>query len=229
MKPYIAACRAAMQEYPIWCLPDDLVHITIEMNAAAPSEQISADQRARLVAALQARLTGFAPFTVLCGSPLANRSGAILDTHPDQRLAALRNLARAALWEVHDSPAVAHEGGRGHASLGYAYARADSDPLQSALRRISPSHAPLAQCRDSVGDLVRGADVSSVMRFAVGAGWCLGEGPGDVVAAGELPADSGADGADGVGGVSEGDAGNAHAGPVGCGVRGRGLRGSVSA
>jgi len=143
MRAYIAACRTAMQEYPIWCLPDDLVHITIKMNAVAPSEQISADQRARLVSALEARLTGIEPFTVLCGSPLANRSGAVLDTHPDQHLAALRNLARAALWEVHDSPAIWHEGGRGHASLGYAYTAADSDPLQSTLRRISPSHAPL--------------------------------------------------------------------------------------
>jgi hypothetical protein len=28
-----------------------------------------------------------------------------------------------------------------HMSLGYAYGTADSDPLQRALRRISPSHA----------------------------------------------------------------------------------------
>ncbi|MFE7272557.1 hypothetical protein [Streptomyces sp. NPDC057623] len=66
-----------------------------------------------------------------------------LDTYPDQGLTALQNLSRAALWEVHDSPAIAHEGGRGHAALGYAYDSADSDPLQSALRRISPSHARL--------------------------------------------------------------------------------------
>lgn len=73
----------------------------------------------------------------------ATCTGAVLDTYPDQGLTALQHLSRAALWEVHDSPAIAHEGGRGHAALGYAYGSADSDPLQSALRRISPSHARL--------------------------------------------------------------------------------------
>ncbi|MCC9706111.1 MULTISPECIES: hypothetical protein [Streptomyces] len=139
----IAACRTTMQHYPIWCLPDDLVHITIEMDAAAPSQEISAARRALLISELKAGLRSFEPFTVLCGSPIAGRSGAVLDTHPDQGLTALQNLARAALWQVHDSPAIAHDGGRGHASLGYAHGTADSDPLQSALRQIHPSHAPL--------------------------------------------------------------------------------------
>ncbi|MFD4561237.1 2'-5' RNA ligase family protein [Streptomyces sp. NPDC058469] len=136
-------CREVLGDYPIWCVPDDLVHITVETDASAPSTDISPAERTRLIAALKARLTRFEPITVLCGSPLANRTGAVLDTHPDQGLVALRNLVRAALWEVHDTSAIAHGGGRGHASLGYAYDGADSDPLQSALRRISPSHAPL--------------------------------------------------------------------------------------
>jgi len=58
------------------------VHITVEMDAYAPSTGISTDERARLIAALKARLTGIEPFTVLCGSPIANRTGAILDTQP---------------------------------------------------------------------------------------------------------------------------------------------------
>lgn len=138
-----AACHEVLGDYPIWCVPDDLVHITVEMDAAAPSTDISTAERTRLIAALKDRLTRIEPITVLCGSPLANRTGAILDTYPDQGLVALRNLVRSALWEVHDTSAIAHEGGRGHASLGYAYDSADSDPLQSALRRVSPSHAPL--------------------------------------------------------------------------------------
>ncbi|MFJ8637380.1 hypothetical protein [Streptomyces sp. NPDC093568] len=138
-----AACREVLGDYPIWCVPDDLVHITVEMDAAAPSSDISTDERTRLITALKDRLTHIEPFTLWCGSPLANRTGAILDTYPDQGLVALRNLVRSALWEVHDTSAIAHEGGRGKASLGYAYDSADSDPLQSALRRISPSHAPL--------------------------------------------------------------------------------------
>ncbi|MFI9829649.1 hypothetical protein ACIHIX_18390 [Streptomyces sp. NPDC051913] len=142
-----AACRAVMGEYPIWCVPDDLVHITIEMDAAAPSSGISTDERRSLIAALKARLTRIKPFTVLCGSPLAGRTGTVLDTHPDQGLVALQNLVRNALWEVHDTAAISSGGGRAHASLGYAYDSADSDPLQSALRRITPSHAPLTVSR----------------------------------------------------------------------------------
>lgn len=70
----VAECRTALQEYPIWCLPDDLIHITIEIDAWATSEHISASQRTRLISALTARLAGLDPFTVLCGSPIANRS-----------------------------------------------------------------------------------------------------------------------------------------------------------
>ncbi|MFI6803811.1 2'-5' RNA ligase family protein [Streptomyces luteogriseus] len=143
----IAACRTVLQDYPVWCLPDDRIHITVEMDAAAPSEQITQAQRAQLISELEARLAGIDPFTVLCGSPIANRSGALLDTYPDHQLTALQNLARAALWEVHDAPAISHDGGRGHMSLGYAFDEADSDPLQSALRRITPSHAPLTVSR----------------------------------------------------------------------------------
>lgn len=71
----------------------------------------------------------------------ATCTGAVIDTYPDQGLIALQHLSRAALREVHDSAAIAHCGGRAHAALAYAYASAD--PLQSDLRMISPSHAPL--------------------------------------------------------------------------------------
>ncbi|WP_019062456.1 hypothetical protein [Streptomyces prunicolor] len=149
----IAACRPVLGEYPIWCPSDDLVHITVEMNAAASSEEITDAQRSALIAELAARFADFSPFTVLCGSPLANRTGAILDTYPDHHLTAVRNLCRAALWTVHDTPAIAHGGGRGHMALGYAHRAADSDPLQSALRTITPSHATLKVSRLYVLDV----------------------------------------------------------------------------
>ncbi|MBZ3904500.1 2'-5' RNA ligase family protein [Streptomyces griseiscabiei] len=143
----VAACREALGGYPVWCVPDDLVHITVEMDASAPSSDISAAERTRLITALKDALKHIEPFTVLCGSPLANRAGVVLDTHPDQSLVALRNLARRALWEARATSAIAHEGARAHASVGYAYGSADSDPLQSTLRRISPSHALLTVSR----------------------------------------------------------------------------------
>jgi hypothetical protein len=37
---------------------------------------------------------------------------------------------------------IQHDGGRHHMSLGYSWDTASSDTLQSALRRIAPSHAP---------------------------------------------------------------------------------------
>lgn len=171
LRAYSTACRTTMQHDPIWCLPDDLVHITIEMDAAAPSEEISADQRTLLISGLKAGLRSFEPFTVLCGSPIANRSGAVLDTHPDQGLTALQNLVRAALWQVHDSPAIAHDGGRGHASLGYAHGTADSDPLQPRpTDRVSTP--PARRALDRPPDTRRwrpvGDDLGARRRAAIG-------------------------------------------------------------
>lgn len=69
-----AACRETMGGYPIWCVPEDLVHITVEMDAAAPSANISTTERTRLITALEGELTRIEPFTLWCGSPLANRT-----------------------------------------------------------------------------------------------------------------------------------------------------------
>lgn len=74
LRTYIAACRAVLGEYPIWCPPEDLAHITVEMNAAATSEEFTGVQRDVLIAELEARFADFSPFTVLCGSPIANRA-----------------------------------------------------------------------------------------------------------------------------------------------------------
>ncbi|MDH6624355.1 hypothetical protein M2271_002157 [Streptomyces sp. LBL] len=136
-----AACRQAMEPYPVWPVPDDLIHITVEMDAWARAEQITPAQRERLVNVLTRRLAEVEPGTVWCGSPIVNKAGVLLDTYPDEHLRRVQNVARAALWEVHDSAALAHDGGRMHAQVGYAWDDSDSDPLQSTLRTISPSHA----------------------------------------------------------------------------------------
>ena len=136
-----ATCRPAMASYPIAVLSDELLHITIEMVADTSADNINADGRGVIAAALRKHLASSNPVEIVLGSPIVNRAGALLDTWPDDELVAAQITVRDALREVRGPAAIQHDGGRMHMSLGYSYDTADSDPLQSALRRISPSHA----------------------------------------------------------------------------------------
>ncbi|MFE2426930.1 hypothetical protein ACFXJ5_09275 [Streptomyces sp. NPDC059373] len=138
-----AACRTAMAPYPIRPLPDGLLHVTVEMVADTTSDKISATERDTLADSLRSHLDGVAPFQVMAGSPIANRAGALLDLTPDADLLDLRSRVRGALVAARGPQTLQHQGGRHHLALGYAGAETDSDPLQSALRSITPSHAPL--------------------------------------------------------------------------------------
>ncbi|GLV88688.1 hypothetical protein Slala04_01420 [Streptomyces lavendulae subsp. lavendulae] len=138
----VGACYDAMRPFPITPMADGTLHCTIEMVADATSDKITAEERAELVTALRAHLSGTGPLDVLAGSPVANRFGAFLDLTPDDALVELREHVRDAIREVRRPGALLHDGGRLHVSLGYAWAEASSDALQAVLRRISPSHAP---------------------------------------------------------------------------------------
>ncbi|MFF4344934.1 2'-5' RNA ligase family protein [Kitasatospora sp. NPDC001540] len=138
----VAECHRAMAPFPINLMTGTL-HSTVEMVADTTAEVITAAERADLAAALRHHLAGAAPVEVTVGSPVANRAGAYLDLHPDRELVALREQVRAAIAEVRGPHALRHPGGRPHITLGYAWATASSDALQTELRRISPSHAPL--------------------------------------------------------------------------------------
>ncbi len=137
----VGACREAMTPHPITALEDGLLHCTIEMVADTTAERIGPAERAELAGALRDHLTGSAPLTVRAGSPITSRAGAFLDLGPDEGLVDLRERVRDAVRAVRGADALQHDGGRAHMSLGYAWAEGDSDPLQGALRRISPSHA----------------------------------------------------------------------------------------
>ncbi|MFE4869519.1 2'-5' RNA ligase family protein [Streptomyces sp. NPDC056682] len=137
----VEACRRVMEPFPILSLHDGLLHITLEVVADVPSEAVSAAERADLIAALETSLADTPPFTVLAGSPVASKAGAFLDCWPDDGLTSLHQKVRSAVQAVRGPGAVVYSGGRPHCGLGYSYAAADSDPLQSALRAISPSHA----------------------------------------------------------------------------------------
>ncbi|WP_214104813.1 2'-5' RNA ligase family protein [Acrocarpospora catenulata] len=138
-----SACRPAMIGYPLAMVADDRLHMTIEMITDVTADAITPQERAELAAALSRQLADLAPVTVLCGSPLAGQAGVLLDAHPDDGVTALRERVRAAVRETRGPAAVQNDEGRPHMSLAYAYAEADSGALQSTLRRVSPSHAPL--------------------------------------------------------------------------------------
>ncbi|MCC9309153.1 hypothetical protein LN042_19040 [Kitasatospora sp. RB6PN24] len=137
----VGACRDAMRPFPITVMGDDTLHCTIEMVADTTADKISAEERGALVAALREHVASIGPVQVTLGSPIANRTGALLDVAPDEGLLALRERVREAIRSVRGPGALLHDGGRLHVSLGYSWAEGSSDALQTALRQISPSHA----------------------------------------------------------------------------------------
>ncbi|GAA1382735.1 hypothetical protein GCM10009639_02240 [Kitasatospora putterlickiae] len=139
----VGECRAAMRPYPITPLGDDTLHCTLDMIADTTSDGITDEERADLVTALREHLADTRPFEVTAGSPIAGRGGAFLDLSPDHALVELRERVRDAIRRTRGPGALLHDGGRPHISLGYAWSDASSDALQSVLRRISPSHAPV--------------------------------------------------------------------------------------
>ncbi|GAA0393479.1 hypothetical protein Acor_81560 [Acrocarpospora corrugata] len=141
------ACRKAMTGYPIAPLSDELLHITIEMVCDALATEISKEGQSEITAALTRHCADIDPVVALCGSPISGQSGVLLDMWPDDGLVTVRKAVSAALREVRGKAAVRRSGGRPHLSLGYAGGSADSDPLQSALRKITPGHAPIAITR----------------------------------------------------------------------------------
>ncbi|MEU8924640.1 2'-5' RNA ligase family protein [Kitasatospora sp. NPDC048545] len=139
----VGECHKAMLPFPITPIGDGTLHCTLEMVADTTADKITAEERDVLLRALRKHLDTASPLEITAGSPVANRAGAFLDLSPDDGLVDLRERVRAAIREVRGPGALLHDGGRPHISLGYAWATASSDELHTALRRISPSHAPV--------------------------------------------------------------------------------------
>ncbi|MGW6021250.1 2'-5' RNA ligase family protein [Streptomyces sp. NPDC055099] len=148
-----AACRSAMSSYPIDPQPDDLLHITIAMDTSMPSDQMSPQDTEDFVSALEQRLVDTPAFTVMCGPPIANGAGALLDAFPNEEFDELQTRVHKTLLDARGPSSAQYEPGRPHASLGYSFDSADSDPLQSALRKITPRHAPWTVSRVHVLDV----------------------------------------------------------------------------
>lgn len=144
------ACRPVLLSYPIdlaspaQASDPGTLHVTIEMVADAPTADIGPAAQRALVDALRTELADVAPFTTEVGPPIGNRAGAIMDVWPDAQAVALRERVRAAIRTARGDAALLHDGGRLHMSLGYSYGTANSDPLNSQLRAITPRRAPLS-------------------------------------------------------------------------------------
>lgn len=143
------AFRPALLDYPIDPAypaqagdPGEL-HVTIEMVADAPTAEISREEQQALVNALHKELADVAPFDTEVGPPIGNIAGAVLDVWPDDQAVVLQERVRAAIRTTRGDAALQHVGGRLHMSLGYSYDAANSDPLNSQLRAITPRRAPL--------------------------------------------------------------------------------------
>lgn len=147
------SCRAGMSSYPIDPQRDDLLHITIAMDSSLPSDQMSHQDADAFVATLQQHLARIPAFSVTCGPPIANRAGALLDVFPSNEMDELQAMVHKALLAARGPSAALYEPGRPHASLGYSFDAADSDSLQSALRKIAPRHAPWTVSRVHVLDV----------------------------------------------------------------------------
>ncbi|MFB7469934.1 2'-5' RNA ligase family protein [Kitasatospora sp. NPDC056184] len=139
----VGACRTAMRPYPITPIGDDTLHCTLDMIADTTSDRITAAERADLVTALREHLAATPPFEATAGAPVANRAGAVLHLSPHHLLLDLRERVRDAIRRTRGPGALLHDGGRPHISLGYAWSEASSEDLRTALRHISPGHAPV--------------------------------------------------------------------------------------
>ncbi|MGW6708391.1 2'-5' RNA ligase family protein [Streptomyces sp. NPDC054956] len=118
--------------------------MTVEMVADVASADIGVGERQDLIRALRKELAAVAPFDTEVGPPIANSAGAVFDVWPDEEAVFLQGRVRSAIRATRGETSLQHSGGRPHMSVGYSYASAESDALNSTLRNtITPRRAPL--------------------------------------------------------------------------------------
>jgi hypothetical protein len=115
----------------------------MEMVADAPTAEISPAAQRDLIDALHKELTDVRPFVTQLGPPIGNKAGAVLDVWPEGEAVALQERARSAIRTTRGPRALQHDGGRLHCQLGYSFRAANSDPLNSRLRAVTPRRAKL--------------------------------------------------------------------------------------
>lgn len=135
--------HAALDGFSVTRVAQEWLHLTVDQVTDRPAREISQVERDALIAELRVRAARLAPFTVTVGSMLSYHSGVIADVYPDDDLGALYEQVHEAIRTVRGDDAARYPFQPAHMTIGYAYGDADSDQIQSRLRRVRPSHAPL--------------------------------------------------------------------------------------
>jgi 2'-5' RNA ligase len=135
--------RAALTGAPVALVPDDQLHITLDMVTDAPAGDIPAHERAQLVDVLAAVAAGRPAYRGHAGGALAYTSGAVVDVSPAEPLRQLHLVLRRAIHAVRGPDSTGYRVPKAHISIAYAKAAADSDRYQSRLRQVDPNGAPL--------------------------------------------------------------------------------------
>lgn len=136
--------REALDGYPITCVEDRWLHITVDQITDRVGAAIPPAERQALVAELGKRLADVKPFDVLIGSLESYATGVIADVHPDGPLSDLHTVVRAAIQTVRGPDATGYPTKVPHLTLGYAAEECDSDQVQRKLRNeVRPGHAPM--------------------------------------------------------------------------------------
>lgn len=140
----IEGCRSALTGLPLTMVDSAWLHVTAAQISNAVGRSTGEDELQALKAELRSALRAIEPFTIMVGSCLSYHSGAIFDLSPDGDLNRLRDAVGDAIERVRGPGARVYDPGVLHLTLGYATGDADSDEVQRRLRRVRPSHAPMA-------------------------------------------------------------------------------------
>lgn len=140
----VARGRAILREFPITCVEDRWLHITVDQITDRVGAEIAPAERDALVAELGKRLADIEPFDIVIGSLESYATGVIADVHPDEPLNDLHTTVRAAIQTVRGPNATGYPTKVPHLTLGYAAEECDSDQVQRKLRNgVRPGHAPM--------------------------------------------------------------------------------------
>jgi 2'-5' RNA ligase len=140
----VARGRAVLREFPITCVEDRWLHITVDQITDRVGAEIAPAERDALVAELGKRLADVEPFDIMIGSLESYATGVIADVHPDEPLNDLHTTVRAAIQTVRGPNATGYPTKVPHLTLGYAAEECDSDQVQRKLRNeVRPGHAPM--------------------------------------------------------------------------------------
>jgi 2'-5' RNA ligase len=140
----IARGRTVLREFPITCVENRWLHITVDQITDRVGAEIPPVERDALVAELGQRLADVEPFDIMIGSLISYATGVIADVHPDEPLDDLHTTVRAAIQTVRGPNATGYPTKVPHFTLGYAAEECDSDQVQRKLRnKVRPGHAPM--------------------------------------------------------------------------------------